>query len=433
MVLGRGGKFGRKAQFFLIILVFMIVIIIGLAYYAVESGRLPQEIKAPPEKGTKVIRQIQSELMKIVEEKPFTGKNVTEYIPIFKNETKKSGYHLGANCTETQTGSYPNEYPTFNVECNLNLSWEKGNITTKFSHSYKVNFDIKTYSDPDLTTETDTFDINDTVYYKITGWTNDVVNFSAWLGSTLKNSQSHTLQNYYATGSFVVDEGGNWTLNITDTNTSEQKSKTIYVNQLTINLETQGQGSGWVPRDHFLRGEPIKVKVTVEDSQGNPVNVPVRITFTRKNMMATAGDYDTEGMTGSLGTAGKFEYTPTISSDEPAGTLTITAVELRYYSRNSTTVEIMKAPYANYTKLMDLPYNVNHLHALNDSCGYTDTGWYTSNSTSHTTSGMEEVPFYIEQTQYYDVVRLNNSVIEIRLPEIHGNTIHMVASKCDNC
>jgi len=432
VVLGKKGM-GRRAQFFLIILVFMIVIIVGLAYYAVETGRTSKEAKTPSDQATKIATQIESEMMKILEEKPFTGKNVTTYVPIFQNETSERGFQLNTSCTETENGSYPSQYPTFILNCSLNLTGRKGNVTVAFAHSYTIAFDIKTYSDSDYTTESDTFNINDTVYYKITGWSDDVVNFSAWLGSTLKDTQNHKLQNYYATGSFVADEGGNWTLNITDTNTSEQKSKIIHVNQLQVNLGTEGEGSGWVPRKHFLRGEPIKVVVTVKDADGNPVNVPVRVTFTRESKMATAANYDTEGTTGALDAAGMFEYTPTLSTNEPAGNITVTAVELRYYSKNSTTIEVMSQPYANYTELTDLPYNVNHEQALNSSCGY--SSWYSSNSTSHKTGSGEEVPFYINlnQLQTLDVVRVDNSTITISLPEMHANTIHVVASKCNNC
>lgn len=416
----------KKGQFFLIILVFMIIIIVGLAYYSVESRGLPAETRAPPEKGTALLTQVKNELMNALERRPYTGKNVSEYYDTFYTKANRTNFELHINCNETDTTTGPNNYPKYDLECELNISWEDANLTTTFTHSYTVLYEIKTYSDANYITEANYFYINDTVYYRITGRDNDIINFTAKYRGNLENTQNHTLSNHHDDGNFIVDKGGVWQLRITNYNTSEIYNKVIYVQQIQIDIETQGEGSAWQPRDSFVPGEQMRIKVNAYDLKGRPVDVPIMISIRREDGTPPVGDYDEEI---TIGTDGEYIGEPyTIHQEESADNWTITVTELTYHSSNSTTVEILGSQYGTFIPIpaSRMDYNAQHDGTFSATCGYNE--WFLSDNQSYN-NGSIDIPFYCHNQTGSDTVSLNTTTRTIDIPQLHARVIHIIGAE----
>ncbi|MCD4740316.1 hypothetical protein K8R43_03940 [archaeon] len=416
---------GKRAQFFLIILVFMIIIIVGLAYYAIESRNLPAETSATPERGTPLLSQIKSEILNALERKPYTGKNISEYYTTFHREANRTNFDLSINCNETNTTTGANNYPKYDIECILDLSWKNANLTTSFTHSYTVPYEIITYLDSDYTTESDYFNLNDTIYYRITGRNNDKINFTATRQNTQKNTQNHTLSDHYSDGSFTVDAGGAWILKADNYNTSEISYKTIYVQEIEIKITIEGTCPGWCPRNSYIRGENFRYNIETINVKGHPVSVPIMITVQRPDGTPPVGEYDLETLTNTSGIF--ISENQTIHSSEVVTNLTIKVTELDYYSYNTTTIQILAQNYDRFIEVPaeDMNYTALSNETFSSTCGY-DT-WFT-NSTQNYYNGSLDIPFYREKTDE-TTIRLNQTTKTIDLPQVHAKVLHIIGAR----
>jgi hypothetical protein len=427
----KGWLTGKRAQFFLVLLVFMIIIIVGLAYYSVESSTLERETTGVPEKGSSMLSQVRTELRRSLEEKPYTNTSVEEHLTQFQVEAQRSGFDLQTQCREATSSSYPSVYPTFTLDCNLSISWEDNEVSSSIAHAYTVPFKVTAFSDASRSTGANVFNINSTVYYRITGWDGNTVNFTVTEEGEQKYSVLHVLENYYAEGNFTVDEGGVWTLRITDEDAGDTYTTYIYVPERRIEIILKGEGSDWLPRRHFVRGERMKVLAIVKDVRGNPLPVPVRVSIKK-----TEGITEKYGDEGTADSDGNYDTEFDLKSYEDPGNFTVTVTEQQYYSSNSTTMQILETSYDRYIKLEPdrMNYNQPAAEAFTTGCGY--SAWFNTPLNTYPTPedpGLDFRVVALTGDNVYNVLRVNARSRIVFTPQVHANQVHLIMSKCEQC
>lgn len=402
---------GKKGQFYLMITVFIVSVVIGIAYFTTESKELEQQTEIEQEPGLQTLLKSYEIELRASLEGGFYGGDKEFYQDVAEDlETRaaEKGYNLTIDCTNTTINDY-----TETLDCNLTLIVGDNSLFTEFSYTYAVPFEVALYADGNLTEESDYFLLNDTVYYRATTDSNTLdVNFSAYYpNGTLMFTELRTPANYSTNGSFDIastDPTGMWSAEISNGISSDQIF--FYVQIASVEITTYDENDN--PQDTFNRGDLVKYTVTITPYG----NVHVDVTANGQ-----ARDYSWYSSSEANSHSSNF----TISGSESAGNLMITATEQTYYQSNNTNITVLDSAYGTFIELlltMDYPY----ADAFATSCGYTT--WYESESTSYSS-----VPFTVVNTTGNAVIRVDTETETVETPHVYASKIHIIASGCDSC
>lgn len=223
-------EIGTKGQFFVLVIVFVVSVIIGLAYFTTESKQLVHQAETEQDSNVHNMLTNYENILKESLAGGFHKGNQTFYQEVqqeIETHAKEKGYSLTTQCQNTTVNNY-----TSILECNLSLTVENNIVTKNFSYTHEVPFEIVMYSDTNLTNEADTFTASDTVYYRVTTNNNSAtVNMTSYFpNGTMHHTEDKTPANFSVNGSFVVNAfgpSGNW--EITANNTIDNTVKDLWI------------------------------------------------------------------------------------------------------------------------------------------------------------------------------------------------------------
>ena len=403
-------EIGTKGQFYIIIMVFMISVIVGIAYFTTESQQLEQEAEIEEEPGLQtMLDSYESELMGAVAGGLYGGDPYfyQEMQAALTGQAAQKGYLFESTCDSTTINSY-----TEKLDCTLSLTIGGDTLTSSFSHTYGVEFGVEFYSDEYYTDRTDYYLPGDTVYYRVTTADDalpiDVV--VKYPDGTIKSTQQKTASDFASFGSFAMGEDdptGMWGFEINDTTNfvaADFYSQVAIVTVTTFDEE-------WVPQFTFNRGERVRYRVEVDP----PANVYVDVTADGQDR-----DYDWW----SDAPAGQHESSFVVSPFESVGALTLTATEDTYSIEGSAEIQILYQAFGAWIPI-GLVYTDPNADAFGTACGYDE--WYPNDTAEYNL-----VPFVVEQAGD-NVVRVSAGKEVINAPNVYADKIHILASRCDSC
>jgi hypothetical protein len=405
----------RKGQFYIVTTLFMVLISVGIAFFAAESRQIQRQAQTPGETGLEAdAASYSAELRNALEGRAYSGDS--NYVTTAVNRIRSHAESLGRNASLVCSTSTLNEN-TYQLNCTVVLSSGQRSVTERVDYLYRVPFQVRTFSDADLSEESDYFPAGTTVYYRVTGNNSHDVNVTAHAPNTIKYNTLHTLANHSANGSFTIgasDPTGSWQLDANDTNTTVSTSRNFSYNLVAIAITTQDNTT--TPQDTFNRGDTVFYNVTVFPFTTEEVNVVV---------------YDADGKQTSYGksgnaTAGSFTGNFTLAADQLAGTLNVTATDGIYFQTNYTNITVLAVPYSQQVYVTGF-WTDARSNAFGSSCGY--TSWYSSNSTTFSTFTFEVQ----NSTAGSQVVSVSNQSKTISLPHVKANKLHIISSRCDTC
>ncbi|MCK4327741.1 MAG: hypothetical protein KAW41_04660 [Candidatus Diapherotrites archaeon] len=403
-------EIGTKGQFYILIMVFMISVIVGVAYFAAESKQLEQESEIEPEPGLQTImNSYEAELRDSVAGGLYGGNPSFYYEVAEKLEAQaaEKGYDFSSTCDKTELNPY-----SAKLDCTLTLAKGESKLSTSFSHTYAVEFGIEMYSDEYYTDRTDKHHPGDTVYYRVTTPapenTNLTVNYPNEQEKEQQQKSGEDFTDFALLGSFDVDETtGEWEIVLDDG--TQLLSMPFYVQMAIVEITTYDED--WVPQYTFNRGELVRYRVEVDPS----ANVYVDVT-------ADGQDRDYDWWSSAPSTLHESSFV--VSSVESEGTLTLTAIEQNYFEEASTEITILYQPFGAWIFVPLDPTHAEH-DAFGAGCGYDE--WYPNDTTTY--SG---VPFKVDRVGD-TVVRVSAGKGVIDAPNVYADKLHILASRCDSC
>ncbi|MFC2174394.1 hypothetical protein ACFLQ2_00805 [archaeon] len=404
-------EIGTKGQFYILILVFMISVVVGVAYFTTESKQLEQETDIEQEPMLQTIMDgYESELKASIEGGLYSG-NPAFYQEVeakLTTQAAQKGYGFTSDCTRTPINSYSEQ-----IDCDIELSVGENVLTTSFSHTYAVEFGIELYADEDYTHKTTYYAPGDTIYYRVTSPapsdTNVTINYPDDQEKEKQEKSGTGFANFATFGTIDVDETtGEWEISLDSS--ADSMSTAFYVQESVVDITTYD--SSWIPQDTFNRGEEVKYRIVVSPSANVYMDV-------------TAGGQDRDYDWWSDAPSTLHESSFVVSSVESSGTvLTLTAIEDGYFGEASVNITVLYVPYGAFIPV-DLEYEHVPFDAFKTSCGYEE--WYAGTTTNN--SG---VPFDCVPTGDA-VVRVANEVEVISVPHVYADKLHILSSRCDDC
>ncbi|MBN3037606.1 MAG: hypothetical protein JW834_04115 [Candidatus Diapherotrites archaeon] len=210
--------FRKRGQFFIVSLLIMVLVIVGVAYFAAESKQSPLQLQVPKEAfAESETASYGAALFHALGERPYNGSAdfIADTINDLKAMANRTGRELSMDCDETQDEN------AFTVDCNITLQSTTQNITRTVKRTYTVPFGVKTYADPAHALETHAFNAGDNVYYRITGNTSEDVNITVKDGGgDVQYTAYKTFTDYKTDDSFAIDitdPTGTWEVFLNDT------------------------------------------------------------------------------------------------------------------------------------------------------------------------------------------------------------------------